>query len=344
MDYVKKGLGMLLEEEVPLIKLIDRSFNCNPGRAEEILRFVLEHTRCSCVHMELEPRLLTEKLIRLLAEAPAGTFQVEIGIQTANPDTLAAVRRTPLSPEAETRVKQLTELPGVHVHLDLIAGLPMEGYRSFAHSFDYVYNMKPDMLQLGFLKVLHGTAMEEQEEITASSFPPYEVVGTRWITPQELCRLKRVEEAVEQFYNSGGFRETLAVLQPSAPFQLFEELGDLLYHAQQEGRLKRRELYGLLFEYLGEDFRKPLSLDFLKHNQSIPLPEFTRPQRERGFKDQMYRLMKQPKFCKKYGVEPDLRRLRFERMDGTAYMVDYATGRLFVLEEVPVLYEKWMQL
>lgn len=110
---------------------------------------------------------------------------------------------------------------------------------------------------------------------------------------------------------------------------MFEALGRLLARAQAGGKLKRRELYSLLYNAYGEELRPALAEDFIRNNKSVPLPEFTRPQRERGFKDRTWRLMKQPWFCEKYGIDPDLSRLRFERMDGRAYMMDYKTGALF---------------
>ena len=329
MEYVKTGLAMLFAAEVPLVKLIDRTFNYDSRRAGEILRFVLEQSRSTCVHMELEPRILTEELIALLGSAPKGMFQVEMGIQSANPRTLKAIGRACDLERTAENIRRLQAFRNMHIHLDLIAGLPYEDYESFGRSFDLVYSLRPDMLQLGFLKVLHGTAIRGNADITAVDFPPYEVVATRWITASELCRLKEAEEAVEKLYNSGAFARTLERLASAQPFRVFEALGRLLARAQAGGKLKRRELYPLLYSAYGEELRPALAEDFIRNNKSVPLPEFVRPQRERGFKDRIWRLMQQPWFCEKYGVEPDLSRLRFERMDGRAYMMDYGTGQLY---------------
>ena len=329
MEYVKTGLAMLFAAEVPLVKLIDRTFNYDSGRAAEILRFVLNSNKNTCVHMELEPRILTGELIALLGSAPKGMFQVEMGIQSANARTLEAIGRTSDLERTAVNIRRLQAFRNMHIHLDLIAGLPYEDYESFGNSFDFVYSLRPDMLQLGFLKVLHGTAIRENADVTAVDFPPYEVVATRWISAAELCRLKEVEEAVELFYNSGVFVQTMERLACARPFRMFEALGRLLARAQAGGKLKRRELYSLLYNAYGEELRPALAEDFIRNNKSVPLPEFTRPQRERGFKDRTWRLMKQPWFCEKYGIDPDLSRLRFERMDGRAYMMDYKTGALF---------------
>ncbi len=335
MDYVKAGLKQFFDAEVPLVKLIDRTFNYDNHRAAEIIRFILKNNKKTCVHMELEPRLLSQELLALLGSAPKGMFQAEMGIQSANPKTLAAVGRVFKPEETAKNIQALRSYENMHIHLDLIAGLPYEGYESFGKSFDYVYALQPDMLQLGFLKVLPGTALKKEKRIYAVDFPPYEVVATEWLSASELCRLKEVEEAVELFYNSGAFAKTINKLtrNHSHPFQVFEELGGLLAKAQQDGKKKRKDWYGILYQTFGEEFREELSEDFIRNNKSIPLPDFTNPKRERGFKDTAYRLIQSEAFCRNYQVEPDLTRLRFERMNGKAWMMDYQTGRLFDITE-----------
>ena len=143
MSYVKEGLALFFQEEVPLVKLIDRTFNYDSQRAAEILRFILENSNNTCVHMELEPRILTPELIELLGSAPKGKFQVEMGIQSANPDTLTAVNRNADLAETAEHIRVLQGFGNIHIHLDLIAGLPYEDYQSFGESFDYVYGLNP---------------------------------------------------------------------------------------------------------------------------------------------------------------------------------------------------------
>ncbi len=331
MAYVKQGLKQFFDAEVPLVKLIDRTFNYDSHRAAEILRFILEYSHQTCVHLELEPRILTDEVLEVLKTAPKGKLQAEMGIQSTNPKTLAAVGRVFEKEQTEKNIKILQSYQTMHIHLDLIAGLPYEDYESFGHSFDDVYALRPDMLQLGFLKVLPGTALQGEARIHAVDFPPYEVVCTAWISPEELSRLKKVEEAVELFYNSGVFGEFIRQLTEKHPhpFAIFEELGDLFANEEKQGKKKRKDWYEVLFQAYGERYRHSLSLDFLRHNKSIPLPSFTKPEREKGFKDTAYRMMKSEEFCKRYQVEPDLSSLRFEQMDGVSWMMDYATGRLF---------------
>lgn len=333
MDYVKEGLQRFFDAGVPLVKLIDRTFNYDAKRAVEILRFILKNSKETCVHMELEPRILTEELIAVLGSAPRGKFQIEMGIQTIQPQTLRAVNRVCDLRTTAENIRKLRAFDNMHIHLDLIAGLPYEDYDGFKQSFAYVYDLKPHMLQLGFLKVLPATAIANQNGIFASTFPPYEVIKTDWISAQELCRLKEVEAAVELFYNSGAFAKTIDRLTQKEAFAVFEELGSLIRKESKNGKKKRKDWYEILYQTYGEALQKPLSEDFIRHNKSIPLPEFTRPQREHGFKDAVYRLMKREEFCDHYGVEPDPSVLRFERMDGRAWMMDYRTNRLFDITE-----------
>ncbi|MBQ2615156.1 MAG: DUF4080 domain-containing protein [Clostridia bacterium] len=333
MGYVKEGLSRFFAQNVPLVKLIDRTFNYDSKRAIEILTFILKHSKNTCVHMELEPRILTPELLEVLKSAPKGKFQVEMGVQSTNPQTLKAVGRAFDWERMKENILTLRSFGNMHIHLDLIAGLPYEDYEGFGKSFDDVYDLKPHMLQLGFLKVLPGTVLERESRIRAVSFPPYEVVATDWISAQELCYLKEVEEAVELFYNSGAFAKTIEKLTKTHPFAVFESLGRLLKQEQQNGKKPRKAWYEILYDTYGESVRAELSEDFIRNNKSIPLPEFVRPKRERGFKDKAYRLMKDADFCKKYAITPDLTRLRFERMNGRAFMMDYQTNRLFDITE-----------
>ena len=329
MEYVKTGLKMLFDAEVPLVKLIDRTFNYDSRRAAEILRFVLGNSKCTCIHMEIEPRILTDELIEILGSAPKGMFQVEMGIQSANPNTLKAIGREFAPDKAIKNIKKLRKFNNMHIHLDLIAGLPLEDYDSFGKSFDFVYALRPDMLQLGFLKMLKGTAIEQEKGIICTDFPPYEVISTSWLSVDDVCRLKEIEEAVELFYNSGVFSKTIEILTEENAFHVFEKLSEIIVREEKNGKLKRKDWYAVLYNEYGEYIRKALSEDFIRYNKSIPLPEFTRPVRERGFKDKAYKLIKSERFLRKYKVPSDMAVLRFERMDGRAYMMNYDAGELF---------------
>ncbi len=332
-EYIKRGLSLFFDKKVPLVKLIDRTFNYDSKRAEKILEFILENSKETCVHMEIEPRILTEEFLELLSKFPKGKIQLEMGIQSANPKTLSAIGRNFDEEKIVKNIKRIMAFGNIHIHLDLIAGLPYEDYKSFGKSFDFVYAMRPQMLQLGFLKLLAGTLISSDKNICAASFPSYEVISTKWMSAFDIIKLKKVEDAVEVFYNSGAFGETIEKLTRNCGFAKFEELGDFLYEIKENGNYKRKDLYSLLYKKYGENIRKELSLDFIINNKSIPLPEFTNPHRERGFKDKAYRLMKDANFQEKYGIEFDLKNLRFERIDGAGYMMDYKRKRLFNISE-----------
>lgn len=335
MDYVKKGLGFLLDERVPLIKLIDRTFNYNNSRAIEIIKFIIENNKESRVHMELEPGILTDEFIDILNSAPTNTFQVEMGIQSTNPLTLNSIGRRQNDEKTAEKIIKLKSVGKIHVHLDLIAGLPYEDLESFKKSFNYVYDLRPDMLQLGFLKVLKGTDISQNPDVISAEFPPYEVISTKWLTSADICSIKMTEEAVEKFYNSGAFSKTLEKIIKDNPYEEFEKLGKYLYEWQKAGKLKKSILYQLLYEKYGSWLKDALAIDFIMNNKGVRMPDFANPQREKGFKDITYRLLKSDWFCEKYEIEAELSQIRFERIDGIAYMMDYSRKKLFdITDEV----------
>lgn len=229
-DIVKKELAFFLEQKVPQVKLIDRTFNCNHNHAMEIWKYIKEHDNgVTNFHFEIAADLINEEELLLLKGMRPGLLQMEIGVQTTNRKTLKEINRsTDLKCVAEV-VKRIREYRNIHLHLDLIAGLPYEDYESFQNSFNDVYAMKPEQLQLGFLKVLKGTKIWEKSReygIAYGERPPYEVLYTKWISYGEILKLKQMEEMVELYYNSGQFTHTLPVLENmfESPFALFRSL------------------------------------------------------------------------------------------------------------------------
>lgn len=329
MEYVKKGFDLFFANNVPLVKLVDRTFNADNRRAMEIIRYIIEHSKNTSVHFEIEPHLLNSELIDLLSTAPKGLFQLEIGIQTINPATLKAIHRNNDLDKIRRNILALQKAGNMHIHLDLIAGLPYEDYKSFRESFNYVYSLKPDMLQLGFLKVLNGTPMEQQPGIRYAKFPPYQVVATDWLSAEELCRLSQVEESVERFYNSGAFPRTLEKLIQHDAFSIFEKLAFLI---PKEG-MGRLELYTLLYHTYGEEIVKELTWDFLQYNQNQPIPDFARRVQPEGFKKRCYALLRDSVFLAKYQISPDLKQIRFEPVLGRVLLVDYTHGELYDVTE-----------
>jgi hypothetical protein len=242
IDLVKKELGFFLENRVPQVKFVDRTFNCNHTHTMEIWRFLLEHDNgVTNFHFELSADLLTDEEIELLAQMRPGLVQLEIGVQTVNRETLEAIHRTAPFEKIAQNVRRIAKAHNIHQHLDLIAGLPYEDYESFGHSFDAVYGLYPQELQMGFLKVLRGSEMHRRAEeygIIYRAQPPYEVLETRWISCGELLRLKEIEEMLEVYYNSGQFNCTIRALEQEYghPFALYEALADFYRRSESEPR------------------------------------------------------------------------------------------------------------
>ena len=241
------------------MKFVDRTFNCRHEHAMEIWKYILEHDNgVTNFHFEVSADLFREDELELIGRMRPGLIQLEIGVQSANPETLEAVHRKTDLEKLRRNVEKIRSFHSVHQHLDLIAGLPCEDYESFRRSFDFVYSMKPDQLQLGFLKVLKGSLMEEKAReygITCKSLEPYEVLSTRWISYEEILKLKTVESMVEVYYNSGQFQYTLNWLMGfwEDAFSFYEDLGRFYerkgYEELSHSRIRR---YEILLEFLHE--------------------------------------------------------------------------------------------
>ncbi len=230
IETVKKELQFFLDHQVKQVKFVDRTFNCNHAHATEIWKYILEHDNgVTNFHFEISADLLNEEELTLLSRMRPGLVQLEIGVQSVNPETLEAIHRKMDVDKLERIVARINSGKNVHQHLDLIAGLPYENYESFGQSFDRVYSMRPEQLQLGFLKVLKGSEMHTRAEefgICYTDRPPYEVLYTKWLSFTDVLRLKRIEEMVELYYNSNQFVHTLQFLEKAflSPFRMYEAL------------------------------------------------------------------------------------------------------------------------
>lgn len=259
VSLVKKELQFFLDHQVPQVKFVDRTFNCKKEHAMEIWKYIKEHDNgITNFHFEIAADLLTEEEIGLIAAMRPGLIQLEIGVQSTNERTLQEIRRKTSFQEICKKVRAVAEGENVHQHLDLIAGLPYEDYKSFQKSFCDVYALRPQQLQLGFLKVLKGAYMEEMADAYGcvyKSKEPYEVLKTKWLTYGEISRLKGIEEMTEVYYNSGQFFYTLEALVKEFPdaFTMYEELADFYkgkgYFAVSHARISR---YEILREFLQE--------------------------------------------------------------------------------------------
>ena len=233
IEVVKRELAFFLEKKVKQVKFVDRTFNCNHDHAMAVWQYLYEHDNgVTNFHFEIAGDILREDEIALVAKMRPGLVQFEIGVQSTNTDTLREIRRVMDIEKLKQVVAALKAAHNVHIHLDLIAGLPYEDYDSFARSFDDVYAMEPEQLQLGFLKVLKGSYMAEMAEsygLVYTDYAPYEVLYTNWLSFTEICRLKRIEEMVEIYYNSGQFAHSLPVMIADfgqGAFAFYEALAD----------------------------------------------------------------------------------------------------------------------
>ena len=293
LDLVKRELQFFIDHEVPQVKFVDRTFNCRHDHAVAVWKYIKEHDKgITNFHFEIAADLLNEEEIALVRSMRPGLIQLEIGIQSANRGTISEINRKMDLGKVERTVAQIREKRNVHQHLDLIAGLPYEDYDSFEESFDRVYAMRPDQLQLGFLKVLKGSMMHEKTQeydLVYQERPPYEVLSTKWLSYAGVIRLKKIEEMVEVYYNSGQFRNTMehAEKEFSGAFAMYSSLAD--YYEKNNlfcvshSRIAR---YEILFHFLKEhietysdgfeDCRRPASRSAEDSQQSAAESEESR--------------------------------------------------------------------
>lgn len=238
IELVKRELKFFIDQNVPQIKFVDRTFNCNHRHAMAIWQFIKENDNgITNFHFEISADLINEEELALISDMRPGLIQLEIGVQSTNDTTIREIHRTMNLERLKDIVAKIQKGGNIHEHLDLIAGLPYEGYESFKNSFDEIYELKPNQLQLGFLKVLKGSYMYEHAKeygIVYHDGPPYEVLKTNWLSFDEVLKIKQVEEMLEVYYNSGQFEITMKVLEKlfDSAFDMFRQLGE---HYEQKG-------------------------------------------------------------------------------------------------------------
>ncbi len=314
IERVKRDLERLIDMRVPQVKFVDRTFNCNPGFAAQIFRFLLDKGGRTAFHFEISADLLNEELLQMLKAAPAGFFQFEIGVQTTNREVLKEIRRKSDLPRLFENVKRVKEGGNIHQHLDLIAGLPGEDMASFARSFDDVYGAGPDMLQLGFLKLIKGSGIRKKEKeygYVYTTEPPYEVLSNKWISYPEMLRLKLIEEVLEYFYNSHRFDNIIryAVQQYSkGPFGFYDRLaGYWEEKGLHRSRHSLKNMYALLYDYLTGHLGLPsltvneiMKLDFLLRERALVLPRPLKKLEFLHFKQRCYDFLNNTENLEKY--------------------------------------------
>ena len=291
LAMVKENMLSLVNHGAKTVKFVDRTFNCKKDHAREILLFIKENYGKTipsdvCFHFEIAADILGDELFEIIAEMPVGSVQFEVGIQSFNENTLRLINRKTNLEKVKENVQKLLSFGNCHVHIDLIAGLPEEGFESFRDSFNTAYSLKANMLQLGFLKILHGSPMSENRELYPCEYtkePPYEVISTPYINETELGVLHKCENELERLYNSGRFRRTLdyvlSVYHKTA-FDLFVEMGDFLLEKGEKGSIPLDKYTNLAFEFFsslgGIDkavLRDRMLLDRITTNNSDVIPK-----------------------------------------------------------------------
>ena len=327
-ETVKKELQFFIDNKVPQVKFVDRTFNCKHDHAMAIWKYINEHDNgVTNFHFEISADLLREEELQEMSTMRPGLIQLEIGVQSTNPDTIKAIHRTMDFEKLKGIVDRIHSFGNIHQHLDLIAGLPYEDYDSFRHSFNDVYALKPQQLQLGFLKVLKGSHMMEmcrEYGIVYKTQEPYEVLSTKWLDYDHVLKLKTVENMVEVYYNSGQFQNTLEYLEKFFPdaFSIYERLGSF-YMEKGYGDIShtRMRRYEILLEFL-EDMPE-ISMDQVKDQMVYDLylrenlksrPGFARDQKP--FERQIWDFRKREKVAKNAHVEVFA--------DGTVLLFNYA--------------------
>ena len=327
-ETVKKELQFFIDNKVPQVKFVDRTFNCKHDHAMAIWKYINEHDNgVTNFHFEISADLLREEELQEMSTMRPGLIQLEIGVQSTNPDTIKAIHRTMDFEKLKGIVDRIHSFGNIHQHLDLIAGLPYEDYDSFRHSFIDVYALKPQQLQLGFLKVLKGSHMMEmcrEYGIVYKTQEPYEVLSTKWLDYDHVLKLKTVENMVEVYYNSGQFQNTLEYLENffQDAFSIYERLGSFYmekgYGDVSHTRMRR---YEILLEFL-EDVPE-ISMDQVKDQMVYDLylrenlksrPGFARDQKP--FERQIWDFRKREKVAKNAHVEVFA--------DGTVLLFNYA--------------------
>lgn len=287
LERIKKEIKFLVDKNVKLIKFVDRTFNCDKNFSAELWKYLISLNTDTTFHFEISADILSEEQIQVLKKAPKGLFQFEVGVQTTNNEVLKNINRFVNFHQIEEKVLEVKRLKNIKQHLDLIAGLPGENYSSFINSFNDVYKIQPEEIQLGFLKLLKGSSMREESNkwgMKYSPYPPYEILKTKDISYEEIVKLKRVEEVLDKYYNSQKFNTILKYFigKFETPFDFYYKLGMFFY---KKGYLNRNissaDYYKVFLEFNEEMLKESndilleiVKFDYLKFNKKKWLPNF----------------------------------------------------------------------
>ncbi|HAQ39915.1 MAG TPA: B12-binding domain-containing radical SAM protein [Clostridiales bacterium] len=320
LDRVKKDLSLLLNTGARQIKFVDRTFNADYKRSMEIMDFIVKHNKNNMtIHFEITADIINDEFLNYVKKLPVNMFQFEIGVQSLNGETLAEINRRMNIQRLNEVVECIESGRNIHIHLDLIAGLPYEGYESFKTSFDGIHKLHAEKIQLGFLKVLKGTKIYEdikKHEIRYRNVSPYEVICTKYISAEEILKLKNIEEQVDKYYNEKYFESSLGyILKNLFPESEFEFYEDFSVYWQQNNLYKmshsRKKLYKILFDYvkyndkLTDEFVYCLRYDYVFNNQQEELPNYLCRDAEDRYKSIKRLLANNSKFKEMYFNEAE---------------------------------------
>ena len=348
LELVKKELQFFIDHEIPQVKFVDRTFNCKHSHSMEIWSYIKEHDKGKTnFHFEVAEDLLNEEELNLISTMRPGLIQLEIGVQSTNEQTIKEIHRTMKFSQVTEVVNRVHAAKNIHQHLDLIAGLPFEDYNSFHKSFCDVYALRPEQLQLGFLKVLKGSYMEEKTkdyELLYQNRPPYEVLSTKWLPYSDVIRLKGLEEMVEVYYNSRQFEHTMELLEQvfGDAFVMFEEMSNYYeehgYYGVNHNRVARYEiLYAFIKEVAlvqyetlltEEQFRQTLVMDLylrenMKNRPAFAGDSLVSKEVERTFYDTEAEEHQYLKGYEKYDKRQLRKMTHLENIDGHLILFDY---------------------
>lgn len=346
LNRVKEDLNKLINSGVKQVKFVDRTFNCRKEHALEIFEFLAGFETNVNFHFEIAADLLDEDYSPVLSKVPPGLFQFEIGVQSTNRETLKLIDRVMDLNMVAANVAFLRRNNNIHLHLDLIAGLPGEDYKSFRRSFNEVYGMKPHQLQLGFLKVMKGSGVRQRADefgLIYNSEPPYEILQSKDISYGQLLKLKTIEDLVEKYPNSQRFTNSLEFMihHYLSPFDFYEDLAEYWeargYHRQSHSIVRLFEILDEFFIYRGFQgnmkFRHLMKFDFLLFEQNARLPKIFEENESPVVKERIWEFLKNPENISKYlehlrdlPAKEIIKKVRFESFSGEKtlwYLFDY---------------------
>lgn len=315
LDRVKNDLAVLLGYNVKEIKFVDRTFNCNEQRAMEIMKFIADHRGTAKIHLEIDAGLFSDEMLEFLGTVPGGLFNFEIGIQSTYEPALRAVRRKQNWDRLSHNIRKIQSYGTIHLHLDLIAGLPGEDWEKLARSFNMVYSLNPDVLQLGFLKLLPGSDLIKEcrtYDYIYQSRAPYQVLSNRDLSYRQIIALQQIEEILNQYYNSGDMPQTLKYIgQRIFGHEYFSFYHEFSLYWQVHGWFglghKKENLYSILQTFIRnkyplcrETVNELLKYDFLTRNHKYVLPEGLLSNNPGNINDIIYSYLKNKEFTEEY--------------------------------------------